>query len=110
MNTEYSYFPFTHDELPVEKIFNIDGENYAVSFEYNDVYDFYTMVISDASTGDVIFTTKLVYLCNALDAVVEGIKIARKIIPAIPSDMTAESPSDKHVNKNTFNEVRICLI
>ncbi len=110
MSAEYEYLPVTHDELPVEKIFNIDGESYAFEFNYNDEFDFYTMIISAPSTGDVLFTTKLTYLNNALDAVAEGIKIIRKIIPAIPSDITAESPSDKQVNKDTFDEVRICLI
>lgn len=110
MSTTYDYLPVTHDEIPVEKVFVLDGKSYAIEFNYNDRYDFYTMMVSDESSGDLLFTTKLTYLCNALDAVVEGLSLSHEIIPALTRDLDAGESSDTELCSDTFDEVLICLI
>ena len=109
MSTEYEYIPITHDELPCEKIFTLDGTDYALEFRFNDVADFYTLSVSDED-GDLLFTTKLTYLTEAIDAVIEGIDMTRNIVPAQFADIDADEPTDTQVTKNTFDEVYLCLI
>ena len=110
MSTDYEFLPVTHDEIPVEKTFVLEGKSYAIEFNYNDLYDFYTMKVSDESSGDLLFSTKLTYLCDALDAVVKGITLTRSVIPALTRDLDSDYPSDAQVNAATFDEVYICLI
>ena len=110
MSSSFDYLPVTHDEIPVEKVFVLDGKSYALEFNYNDVGDFYTLLVSDESTGTLLFTTRLSYFYEAIDAVVTGLSMTRNIFPARPVDLDADYPSDTQVNADTFEEVRLCLI
>ena len=110
MSTSFEYLPVTHDEIPVEKVFILDGKSYALEFNYNDVGDFYTLMVSDESTGTLLFATRFSYLSEAIDAVVTGLSMTRNIIPSLPVDIDADSPSDTQVTIDTFDEVRLCLM
>lgn len=105
----HDFLPITHDEIPVEKVFTLDGKNYAVEFNYNDIGDFYTISIRDESTGDLLFTTKLTYLSKAIDAVIDGITMTHNIVPALPLDLDSNTNSDIEVTQENFDEVYLCL-
>jgi len=104
------YLPVSHNEIPVEKIFFLDGKSYALEFNYNDAYDFYTLMVTDETTGSLLFTTRLSYLSETIDAIVSGLSMTRNIIPVLPNDIDAESGSDIQVTKDTFDEVRLWLM
>ena len=74
------YLQFTADEIPVEKNFVIDGEEYKFLLQYNSYGDFYTMTIKDLS-DNVLITNKLTYLVPINDSVVDGLNITKQIIP-----------------------------
>ena len=102
------YFPFTHDEVPVEKIFDIDGKEFIIEFNYNDRYDFYTLTIKDLDES-IIISFKLTYLVNAINVNVDG-KILKKIIPF---DFTQEDnpiPLYDHVGQENIEQVKVVIV
>jgi hypothetical protein len=72
------YLQFTADEIPVEKNFAIDGEEYKFLLQYNSYGDFYTMTIKDLS-DKVLITNKLTYLVPINDSVVNGLILLNKL-------------------------------
>lgn len=102
-----TYLPVSHEEVPVRKIYAIDGINYTVDIMYNDVNDFYTFAIVE--DDEALFVGKLVYCENVFDAVVEGIPEAR-IIPLIIEDVVQTFLSVDRVKSENFDSVRLCLL
>jgi hypothetical protein len=105
---DLEYLPFSHEELPVKKTFEINGANYGVTLYYNDRFDIYTVTICD-SDDVCIFTGKLTYCRNALDAVVSGIDSDTKIIPLIIEDVMREILQVERIDSENFDSVRICV-
>jgi hypothetical protein len=91
------YLQFTADEIPVEKNFAIDGEEYKFLLQYNSYGDFYTMTIKDLS-DKVLITNKLTYLVPINDSVVNGLNITKQIIPVNYDDPEI----NVEVNKSQF--------
>ena len=98
------YLQFTADEIPVEKNFVIDGEEYKFLLQYNSYGDFYTMTIKDLS-DNVLITNKLTYLVPINDSVVDGLNITKQIIP-----VNYDNPeTNVEVNKSNFGLIAIML-
>lgn len=106
-NMELEFLPVEHDELPVRKVYTIDGAIYTVEIMYNDVHDFYTFAIIEDE--EAIFVGKLVYCENVFDAYVEGIPDS-KLIPLIVDDVQQEYLSVEKITSDNFDDVRICII
>ena len=98
------YLQFTADEIPVEKNFVIDGEEYKFLLQYNSYGDFYTMTIKDLS-DNVLITNKLTYLVPINDSVVDGLSITKQIIPINYDD----PETNVEVNKANFWLITIML-
>ncbi len=106
---ELRYLPVTHDELPVRKTFEIDGNVYDIEFHYNTKFDFYTMAIFDTE-DNLLFTTKLCYLTDALHAVVEELSGEHGIVPLIETDASREFPQVERMGVDNFDAIKVCLV
>lgn len=109
MSISLEYFPFTHDELPVKKVFEVNGTNYSLEIRYNDVFDFYSIYVYDGD-DNLLFSAKLNYLTDALDAVCEELKIGRHIVPLNESDVSRDYSEIGRIGKENFDTMKICLI
>jgi len=103
---ELIYLPYTHSEIPVQKTFQIGGVYYNIAIQYNDRYDFYTILVCD-SNDTCIFSGKLSYLRNAIDAVVAGIHV--RIIPLIIEDGMRDISQVRRISAINFDAMRICV-
>lgn len=104
MATIQDFLSFTVDEIPVEKNFVIEGNEYKFLMQYNTHHDFYTMTIKDLD-NNILITNKLTYLSAINDSVIEGLNIVSKIIPVNYDD----PDNDLVVNKANFTKISIML-
>lgn len=104
MATIQDFLSFTVDEIPVEKNFIIEGNEYKFLLQYNSFGDFYTMTIKNLN-DEILITNKLTYLSPINDAVIEGLDIVSKIIPVNYDD----PDNDLEVNKANFSKISIML-
>ena len=104
-----TYIQLKHEELPVQKIFRIDGKNYIFNFDYNAVGDFYTLTILDDNENP-IYASKLTYLRNSVQEVVQGLTLKRKIVPLNLSDVMKDIPTIDRISANNFDNMRVCII
>lgn len=63
----WNELPYTADEVPVRKIFDIGGTQLNYELQYNAIGDFYTLKILDLE-DNIIYTTKMVSANDALHA------------------------------------------
>ncbi|HMW08370.1 MAG TPA: hypothetical protein PKL30_19245 [Leptospiraceae bacterium] len=104
MATIQDFLQFDSTEIPVEKNFVIEGNEYKFLMQYNEQGDFYTLTIKDLN-DDILITNKLTYLSPVNDSVIEGLNIASKIIP-----VNYDNPdSEVEVNKANFGQISIML-
>lgn len=103
------YLPFSHDELPCRKYFEIDDTVYGVEIAYNDIGDFYTMYIFDPD-DNLLFSTKLSYLTGVIDAVCENLDISSKIVPLNELDAANEYPEIERIGIDNFDSLKVCLL
>ena len=104
-----SYIQLTHAELPVQRVFEIGGENYIFNFDYNSVGDFYTFLILDEDENP-LYASKLSYLANSMQEVVPGLSLKNQIIPLNLSDALREIPAIERISIENFDSMRICII
>ena len=98
------YLQFDSAEIPVEKNFVIEGNEYKFLMQYNEQGDFYTLTIKDLD-DNILITNKLTYLSPVNDSVIEGLNIVSKIIP-----VNYDNPdSEVEVNKANFGLISIML-
>ena len=98
------YLQFDSAEIPVEKNFVIEGNEYKFLMQYNEQGDFYTLTIKDLG-DNILITNKLTYLSPVNDSVIEGLNIVSKIIP-----VNYDNPdSEVEVNKANFGLISIML-
>lgn len=106
---EFHYLPVEHDELPLQVMFEIEGQNFTFNFDYNERFDFYTLMIVDEN-DEPVFANKLTYLSNALNTATEGLDISTMLIPLIIEDVSREFPEVERISKENFESIRMCLI
>lgn len=82
---DLEYLPISSSEIPIEKDFTI-GETYSFRFLYNERADFYTCTILD-SDANILFTTKICYARELIDAQIQDLRINRLIIPLNPQEI-----------------------
>ena len=98
------YLQFDSTEIPVEKNFVIEGNEYKFLMQYNEQGDFYTLTIKDLD-DNILITNKLTYHSPVNDSVIEGLNIKSKIIP-----VNYDNPDlDLEVNKANFGLISIML-
>ena len=106
---DLTYIEIKHEELPVRRSYRIDNKNYNFHFDYNQRGDFYTMMILDDNENP-IYSSKLTYLENSIQDVVEGLDLKRAIIPINLSDVMQEVPTINRMGISNFNSMRLCII
>ena len=104
MATIQDFLSFTVNEIPVEKNFIIEGNEYKFLLQYNSFGDFYTMTIKNLN-DEILITNKLTYLSPINDSVIEGLDSVSKIIPVNYDD----PDNDLEVNKANFSKISIML-
>lgn len=70
-------FSFNKNDIPVEISMDIDDVAYQFLFDYNESFDFYTLVIKDAN-GQILHTN---ILRLGRDALIEKLEFTKKIVP-----------------------------
>ena len=105
---QLTFLNILQSEIPCEKIFLIDGIEYSFIFMYNDVFDFYTIVIKDMN-GDVIISNKLSYQQNAFSPVIEKLPDVR-LVPIALSEFEQETSVYNRIGIDNFDNVRICIV
>lgn len=104
MATIQDFLQFDSTEIPVEKNFVIEGNEYKFLMQYNSQGDFYTLTIKDLD-DNILITNKLTYLSPINDSVIEGLNIVSKIIP-----VNYDNPDlEVQVNKANFGLISIML-
>lgn len=104
MATIQDFLQFDSTEIPVEKNFVIEGNEYKFLMQYNEQGDFYTLTIKDLD-DNILITNKLTYLSPVNDSVIEGLNIVSKIIP-----VNYDNPDlEVEVNKDNFGLISIML-
>ena len=106
---EMKYIQLAHDELPAQRVLEIDGANYIFNFDYNSVGDFYTFTILDEDETP-LYASKLAYLRNSMQEVVPGLSLKRKIVTLNLSDALREIPAIERISIDNFDTMRICII
>lgn len=106
----FEYLPILPSEVPVKKIFTIGNGTYAFEFLYNSENDFYTVYISDLN-DNLLYSTKIVYAQDLVDAVVEGLNIPYSIIPLNFQQFFTDIvlPYDKVNSENLDTAVRLYI-
>lgn len=102
---EIEYLPYNNNELPISKDFDIFGSRYTITLYYNDLADIYTIIIS--KDENVIFSGKLTYCRNAIDAVVYDIEPDKKIIPLLIDDALRNILRIDRISKYNFDSMRL---
>jgi hypothetical protein len=105
---EFEYLEIDFDELPVSKTYNFGGIDYPIEFHYNQLFDFFTMLVRNPN-DQIIFTTKLVYGVNANHCIVEGFPFDVSIIPLDLNDLFTSEVREDLFNKNSLGRVKIYL-
>ncbi len=85
MADTYSYncIQIKAEQIPVSMVLDLDGNGnlYRYLFQYNKLYDYYTITVIDDNTGDILYVGKLVYGADALAAGHNILNITNRIIP-----------------------------
>jgi len=109
METNIEFIDFNREEIPASKIVDIDGKMYEIEIQYNELGDYYSLILYDEN-GLLLMTSKLVYMYDALSATVEGLP-SKKIVPLNFTDYISGKYQDIQVNRENFGEkVSLCLI
>ena len=105
MATISEYLEFTADEIPSEKIYNLDGTDYKFLVQYNTCCDFYTCTIKDMD-NNILIVNRLTYLSTINDGVIKGLNISRKIIPVNYDD----PDNGFDINQSNFKQINLMLV
>jgi hypothetical protein len=105
---ELSYLPLTADELPVSKIFELNGELYNFVFRKNEKYDKIYCEIRDLE-DNVIYTTRLVYGGEVVHAVIDGFEID-PLVPLNFNDLFTDKILETVFNSTNMDRVKIHVI
>ena len=109
MEMELTCIEFDQNEIPVSKKVDIDGSLFTFELQYNEMADFYTILVYDNENNPLI-TSKLTYMGNVFHANTPGIP-DRKLIPLSITDLASAYPPEIKVNKETFGDtVKLYLI
>jgi hypothetical protein len=106
---ELEYIPLELNEIPTRKQITLDGTELELEFEYNEVGDFYTLLVRSIETGSTIYTTKLVYGVEANHFAVEGFPYNIKIIPASIDDLISTEIQEIPFNQANFSKIKLYI-
>jgi len=107
---EFDYLPFTFDELPVKKQFELAGLFYSIQIQYNEIGEFFTFYIYD-DEDNILLANKLVYGHDVLSAaVVDGLPDV-KIVPFSLTDAVSDVKTPIDITPDNFgSEVKLYLV
>ena len=89
--------PYTVEEVPIEKIFEIDNTQFTYRVVYNKTKDFYSLYVLD-DENNILYTSKLVFDNDALHAGAAILGLTSEIKP-----LNREDSNEQFLNISTFN-------
>lgn len=105
------YITLTHSELPIIKNIELNGIYYGFEFKYNARSDFYTVVMRDIETDEILYTTKLVYDEPVIHVVSTNLPITDVLIPVNFEDLFSTALTTTELNSTTLdNPVKLYLV
>jgi hypothetical protein len=106
----FEFLPVSSEEIPIEIDFTIGSSTYSYLFRYNETYDFYTVEIRNEN-DELIYTTKLTYASDLINAVVEGLTISQIVVPINLLELTQNiALQNQKVNKESFGKTVLLLL
>lgn len=106
----FEFLPVTADEVPIEKDFTIGDSTYSWLFKYNETFDFYSLEIIDEDDV-IVYTTKLTYGSDIVNAVVEGLRISRIVVPFNILELTQDiALQNQRVSKESLGRTVFLLL
>jgi len=97
------YLPYTLNEIPIAKVFDINDTDYTYQIEYNSNFDFFTMTVKDEN-DNILYTTKLVYGNDALHAMNPDTNPGQRVKPYNVSETIL------NYDEASFNKVKLYVI
>lgn len=109
MSITLNFLPLDREELPVEKIFTFDKQ-YVFRFRENVSSERIYCEIRDTD-DNVLYTTRLTYGANLINAVVDNLNISDPIVPFNIDDLiTDDQIDDSTVEPDNLARVKIYVI
>lgn len=109
MSIELEYLPLSSDELPVSKVFTIGEESFTFVFRENARHDRIYCEIRD-SDDNILYTTRLVYAADLLNAVVGGLTMDDPIRPFNLNEIMTKRIIDTEVTPLNLDRVKMYVI
>jgi hypothetical protein len=109
MSILIEHIEFKRNEIPVSKKVEIDGVLYTIEVQFNEVGNFFTMILYD-DDEKVLLSSKLVYKGDALHVNNDELP-GRKLVPLNIQQLSTGNPDNTVLNFDTFDEkVKLYLI
>ncbi len=109
MAIQLEYLPLTGAELPVSKIFTVGEESYTFIFRKNTRHDRIYCEIRD-SDDNILYTTRLIYAANILNAVVDGLTMDDPIRPFNLNEIMTKRIIDTEVTPDNLDRVKMYVV
>jgi hypothetical protein len=106
-----NYIPIIHSEIPIITNLTLSNINYNIEFRYNERGDFYTGIITDINTDEVLYSGKFIYANDFITIVSDSFIVTDTLVPFNIMDLTTETMSITELNKDTLdNPIRFYII
>ncbi len=104
---ELTKIELIHDDLPLELVLELGAESqeYLFSFSYNESAKFYTLVIRDILTNNILYSTVLRYLRDMLNFFYQ---VKDKLIPVNLDEL--DSIEEIRLNENNLNQTGVYIL
>ncbi len=106
----FDFLPILASEIPIEKDFTIGNSTLSWLFRYNETHNFYTVEIRDEEEN-LLYTTKLTYASDIVNAVVEGLNISQYVVPINILELTQNlALQNQTVNSESLGNTILLLL
>ncbi|GEM_PF-3145626 len=106
-----NYIDIKDSELPIITDITLSDVKYNFEFRYNTRGDFYTAIISDINTDEILYSGKFVYANSFITAISDNLPMTDLLIPFDFNDIFRSTVPISELNQDTFNNpVEIYII
>lgn len=103
---KFTSIPLSFDELPVQKTITLNGQDYILEAEWNDVGEFCVLTFRNLSY-EVLFITKIVYGNSVMPFEIGGLPFEVVLIPANLDDLYSDSITERITPSNLGTSVEL---
>lgn len=97
------YIDLKSSEPPIITDITLNDVLYKLEFKYNERGDFYTGIIYDYYTDDVLYSGKFIYANSFIHVVSSVLPMTDKLVPFDFNDLFRSTVPTSELNKSTFN-------